>query len=59
MWAKLKAVYEHQSAISIHLLQQKSFNMGYTNCTVAEFISQLDEIQQQLKNLGEKLSVNN
>lgn len=56
MWAKLKAVYEHQSAISVHLLQQKFFNMGYTNCTVAEFVSQLEEIQQQLKHLGEELS---
>lgn len=55
MWDKLKSIFEHQSQISVHLLQKKFFSMEYKDCTVADFVSQLEDIRTQLKNLGEEL----
>lgn len=56
MWEKLSSIYEHQSTVSVHLLQQKFFSLEYKNCSVADFISQLEDIRGQLKHLGEELS---
>jgi len=56
MWSKLIAIYEHKSEVSVHLLQQKFFNLKYNVSSIADFISQLEDLKTQLKHLGEELS---
>ena len=56
MWEKLKSIYEHQLQVSVHLLQQRFFGLEYNQGNVAEFVSQLEEIKGNLKQLGEELS---
>ena len=56
MWTKLKSVYEKESVVSIHLLQQRFFMLEFGNSTVSTFISQLEEIRNKLKSAGEEVS---
>ena len=56
MWTKLKTVYEKQSQVSVHLLQQRFFSLEYKEGNAAEFISQIEEIKGNLGHLGEKIS---
>lgn len=56
MWTKLKAIYEHQSQVSVHVLTQRFFSLEYTEGKAAEFMSQLEEIKGTLKSLGEEIS---
>lgn len=56
MWKKLKAIYEHQSQVSVHLLTQRFFSLEYTEGNAAEFMSQLEDIKVTLKSLGEEIS---
>lgn len=56
MWTKLKSIYEHQSQISVHLLTQKFFSLEYSVGKAADFLSQLEEINGNLKSLGEEIS---
>ena len=56
MWTKLKTVYENQSQVSVHLLQQRFFSLEYEEGNAAGFISQIEEIKGNLGHLGEKIS---
>ncbi|KAK9736139.1 Zinc knuckle [Popillia japonica] len=56
MWSKLKAIYEHQSHINVHLLTQKFFTLEYKTGNVTDFISQLEKIKADLKHMGEEIS---
>lgn len=55
MWTKLKSVYDKESVVSVHLLQQKFFSMEFGD-TVSNYISQLEEIKTKLKQAGEEIS---
>lgn len=57
MWAKLHSVYEQKSETGIHLLYQRLFTFGKSaDDDMANFISKLEEIVHQLKDLGETIS---
>lgn len=57
MWKKLTTIYENKSQVSVHLLQQRFFSMQYNEeGGIAEFISQIEEIQGNLKQQGEEIS---
>lgn len=57
MWNKLTTIYENKSQVSVHLLQQRFFSMQYDEQGgIAEFISQIEEIQGNLKQQGEEIS---
>lgn len=56
MWLKLQTIYEHKSQVSVHLLQQRFFSLEYKEGSVAQFISEIEEIQSTLKGLGEEIS---
>lgn len=58
MWEKLLVVYEQKSEISIHLAQQKFFNLKYEGEGISQFLSKIDDIKIQLKQLDEELSDN-
>ena len=55
MWQKLKTVYDMESTVSIHLLQQKFFMLEFQN-SVSEFISHIEDIKNKLRTAGEELS---
>lgn len=53
MWDKLHAVYEQKSETSIHLLQKKFYSYAMEDDdSVATHISKLEDLAQQLKDLG-------
>lgn len=56
MWSKLKTIYDKESSVSIHLLQQKFFLIEYKNDSIASFISKLEEVASKLKQAGETIS---
>lgn len=57
MWSKLHSVFEQKSETGIHLLQQKFFTFEKNPADdIASFISKVEEIVQQLADLGEKIS---
>ena len=56
MWAKLLTVYERKSEVSLHLLQSKFFNMKFDNEGIMMFISRINEIVSQIRQLGEEIS---
>lgn len=57
MWTKLQAVYEQKSSASIHLLQEKFYSfVKDPKDGVAVHISKLENLVQQLKDLGETVS---
>nr|CAH7749544.1 unnamed protein product [Callosobruchus chinensis] len=57
MWSKLKSVYDKESVVSVHLLQQEFFMMNFNNSdSVSTYISQLEELKSKLKQAGEELS---
>jgi hypothetical protein len=58
MWDKLLSIYEKKSEVSLHLLQQKFFNLKFESESVAEFISKLQDICSRLKSMGENVSEN-
>lgn len=55
MWSKLKTVYDKESVVSIHLLQQKFFLLKFDS-SVSNFISEIEDIKTKLKAAGETLS---
>lgn len=56
MWLKLHSVFEQKSETGIHFLQQKFFSFEKApEDDMANFISKLEEIVQQLADLGEKI----
>lgn len=57
MWSKLHSVFEQKSKTGIHLLQQKFFTFEKNPADdIASFISKVEEIVQQLADLGERIS---
>lgn len=57
IWSKLNTVYERKSEISLHLLQQKFFNLAFSKGeNVCDFLSRLEEIVAQMGQCGEKIS---
>lgn len=58
MWKKLHSVYEKESIVSVHILQQRFFAAEFGQRTVSEFLSDLEEIRLKLKHSGEMLSDN-
>lgn len=55
MWQKLCTVYESQSKVSVHLLQQKFYNLKYEP-PIVSFISKTEDIVSKLKIQGEEIS---
>lgn len=56
MWDKLHAVFEQKSQTSIHLIQQKYYAYQMDeNDNIASHISKLEDLAQQLKDLGEPI----
>ncbi|GBP19525.1 hypothetical protein EVAR_102073_1 [Eumeta japonica] len=57
MWRKLLCVYEQKSETSIHIIQQRFFQYKYEKgVDMSAFISKIQEMQSQLKQLGEEIS---
>lgn len=56
IWSKLCSVFEHTSTTSIHLEQQKFYNLNFTNQSVSEFLSQVEEVRCRIKTMGEEIS---
>lgn len=57
MWKKLLSVYEQKSETSIHIIQQRFFQYKYEKgVQMSVFLSKIQEIQNQLKQLGEEVS---
>ncbi|KAJ8891397.1 hypothetical protein PR048_010913 [Dryococelus australis] len=56
MWSKLKSVYDKESVVSVHLLQQKFFLIEFKEDSVAIFMSKLEEIRVKLKQAREPIS---
>lgn len=56
MWEKLLYVYEKKSKVSVHLLQQRFFTLESKGESISVFISQLEEIRCQLRQMGEDVS---
>lgn len=57
MWTKLHSVYEQKSDSSIHLLQQRFYAFTKDpSDSMASHISKLEELVQQIKDLGEPIS---
>ncbi|KAG5889107.1 hypothetical protein JTB14_003910 [Gonioctena quinquepunctata] len=56
MWSKLKSVYDKESVVSVHLLQQKFFLMDFGNESISSYISKIEEIKNKLKQAGETSS---
>lgn len=57
MWTQLHSVYEQKSNTSVHFLQQKFYVfVKDADDSIAVHIAKLEEIAQQLKDLGETIS---
>ncbi|XP_077256695.1 uncharacterized protein LOC143894376 [Temnothorax americanus] len=56
MWNKLKVVYDKESAVSIHLLQQNFFTAEFNQESMFNFLSKIEEIRVKLKQAGEEIS---
>ncbi|KAF2886748.1 hypothetical protein ILUMI_19425, partial [Ignelater luminosus] len=56
MWQKLLTVYDKKSEVSVHMVQQKCFNYKYEGQGLAAHVSSLEDIRNQLKQLGEDMS---
>lgn len=56
MWSKLHSVYEQKSETGVHFLQQKFFSFEKSvEDDIVTYISKLEEIAQQLKDLNEAI----
>ncbi|KAG5872062.1 hypothetical protein JTB14_026756 [Gonioctena quinquepunctata] len=55
MWSELKSIYDKESVVSVHLLQQKFFTMSFGDENMSTYISQLED-KYKLKQAGEELS---
>lgn len=52
MWEKLATLYEPSSKVSVHLIQQRFFNLRFEE-PVIKFITELEEISNKLKSMKE------
>ncbi|XP_031343120.1 uncharacterized protein LOC116172658 [Photinus pyralis] len=57
MWTKLESIYERQSNVSVHLLQQKFFNMKFEG-SVMDFITKIQNLVAQIKQQKENIPEN-
>ncbi|KAI5640067.1 gag-polypeptide of LTR copia-type domain-containing protein [Phthorimaea operculella] len=59
MWEKLKSVYDKESTVSVHLLQQKFFSMKVEDTeSLSKYFARLEELKMKLKLAGEAISDN-
>lgn len=57
MWGKFLRVYEKKSETSIHIVQQRFFQLKYEeNAEMSTFLSKIQEMQNQLKQIVETIS---
>lgn len=57
MWRKLHSVYEQKTETSIHIIQQRFFQFKFeTGTEMSMFLSKIQELQNQLKQMGEEIS---
>lgn len=49
MWDKLMTVFEQKSEVSLHILQQKFFEMKFDQDDMAMFLARVEEIVAQIK----------
>lgn len=57
IWKKLRSVYEQKSETSVHIVQQRLFQYKYENgIEMSLFLSKIQEMQHQLKQMGEEIS---
>lgn len=57
MWRKLQSVYEQKTETNIHIIQQRFFQYKFeTGTEMSTFLSKIQELQNQLKQLGEEVS---
>jgi hypothetical protein len=57
MWNKLLSVYEQKSETSIHIVQQRFFQYKFERgVEMSMFLSRIQEMQNQLKQMGEEIS---
>ncbi|CAH2097113.1 unnamed protein product [Euphydryas editha] len=57
MWRKLQSVYEQKTETSVHIIQQRFFQYKYEKGTdMSIFLSKIQEMQNQLKQMGEEIS---
>lgn len=56
MWSKLKSVYDKESVVSVHLLQQKFFMLQFEDSSMSVFLSKLEDLVSKLKQAGEPVS---
>ncbi|XP_073949706.1 uncharacterized protein [Choristoneura fumiferana] len=56
MWTKLNTVYQKESEVRVHLLQQKIFSLEYENESMSDFFSKIEHIQTKLKECKEPVS---
>ncbi|CAH0393367.1 unnamed protein product [Bemisia tabaci] len=54
MWAKLVNIYERQSNVSVHLLQQQFFNAKFDG-SVMEFVTKIQNLSTELKQRKEAI----
>lgn len=55
IWNKLLTVFEPKSRVSVHLIQQKFFNLAFEE-PMSIFIAKIEDLCNQLKSMGEELS---
>lgn len=56
MWKKLLSVFEQKSTLSIHLIQERFFSLKYEGEGIAVHIAKVQELDNQLKQLGQELN---
>lgn len=57
IWRKLQSVYEQKTETNIHIIQQRFFQYKFESGTeMSTFLSKIQELQNQLKQLGEGVS---
>lgn len=57
MWRKLTSIFEQKSETSIHIIQQRFFQYKYEEgMEMSVFLSKIQELQNQLKQMGEEIS---
>lgn len=57
MWRKLHSVYEQKTETSVHIIQQRFFQYKFERgIDMSVFLSKIQEIQNQLKQMGEEIS---
>nr|XP_049701711.1 uncharacterized protein LOC110381443 isoform X2 [Helicoverpa armigera] len=57
MWRKLHSVYEQKTETSVHIIQQRFFQYKFERgVDMSVFLSKIQELQNQLKQMGEEIS---